>query len=126
MADARARFRFDGVFGTSSKSWSGPSGSTAASESASEASDRCSGDREDEEDPRGSGSNSSSSRLAFVRAFFLGGGLALADALRAGFDLFEGLGGGESSSDSASVSTSCLLAAETVHLDQSPGGPVFA
>ena len=115
------------------------SGSTAASESVSEASVGCAEDPEGEGDLERSGSDSSSSGIAFVRCFFLGG-LPFVGALRVGFGFFEGLGGGESLSGSDSGSTLRFLAIRvfglgvsgtvlltpTVHLDQSSGGATFA
>ena len=74
------------------------------------ASDGCAEDPEGEGDLEGSGSNSLSSRMVFVRGFFAGG-LPLVGTLRAGFCLFEGLGGGESlSSPSDLVSALRFLA----------------
>jgi len=116
-----------------------------APDSASEASDGCVDDPEGEGDLEGSGRNSSSSRMVFVRGFFFAGffagGLPLVGALRAVFGLFEGLGSEESLS-SPSDSDSAFLFLETLvfglgvsgtalltptsHLDQSPGGAAFA
>lgn len=141
MADARPpRPRFDGVFGTPSRSKSESAGSSGISDFVSEASVGCAEDPEGEEGLKGSGSNSSSSRTVFVRGFFAAG-LPLVGALRAGFGRFEGLGGGDSlSSPSDLVSafrfletlvfglgvSGTVLLTPTAHLDQSPGGATFA
>lgn len=105
-----------------------------------EASVGCAEDPEGEEGLKGSGSNSSSSRMVFVRGLFAGG-LPLVGALRVDFGRFEGLGNEKSlSSPSDSVSAFRFLAilvfglgvsgtallTPTAHLDRSPGDAAFA
>ena len=70
------------------------------------------------EDPESFGPNPLSSSITSVRVFPV-------DPLWIGFDFCEGPGGRELPSDSASPSTSWFLVIETIHLDQSPGGPAF-